>query len=499
MNKKKKRYIQIGALLLFLCCIVFLIYTLILQPYFSRQVNNKYRNIYYSSFEEESGVEATSIESETKYVAALDDRFDNNAKDSNGILCKFRKLLSYNSDVKGWIKIKGTDIDYPVMQAGNGGNFYLRRDFDGKKNQNGSLYIDGNCNVENPSKNIVIHGHNMESTKMMFYELPKYKDIEFYRKHPIITFDSIYDNAKWKIISFMRVSGTTSQNGGFNYLTGDFENDEEFLDFLYEIESRSLYYCPVDVNENDHLLMLSTCSYEVYNYRTVIVARKLRKGESSKLETDKAYIRDDVLFPGSYYSYYGGEKPIHTDFADALSYGELNWYDGKVTAQSSIGKVIKVDKLSYEITSSKTAKFAGCSKSTKELVIPSSIKYNGRKLKVTEIDKSAFKKLTKLEKVKIGNNVDSIPSHTFRECTKLKNVIIGKKVETISKKAFYKLSNLKYVKIKSTDLKSIEDNAFTKTSDKIKFKVPESKYSKYKKLIKNSEVAKTAKFVKYKE
>ena len=163
----------------------------------------------------------------------------------------------------------------------------------------------------------------------MFFQLPKYKDIEFYKKHPILIFDSIYDESKWKIISFMRVSGTYSHNDGFDYMQGEFNDNEEFLDFLHQVEMRSLYQCPVTVNEKDSLLMLSTCTYEIDNCRSVVVARKLRKGESEDVNTSKAYLKNDVLYPDDWYSKYGGKMPVANSFTEDISEHTLDWYDGK--------------------------------------------------------------------------------------------------------------------------------------------------------------------------
>lgn len=223
-----------------------------------------------------------------------------------------------------------TNIDYPVVQGNKDSDFYLHHDLTKSENKNGCLYIDYHCNVETPSKNIIIHGHNMESTRLMFYELPQYKDIEFYKQHPIITFDSIYEESQWKIISFMRVSGDSKKNDNFNYMQGTFSDDETFLDFIYQIKMRSLYNCPVTVNEDDTLLMLSTCTYEIDNCRSVVVARKVRNNESSDVNTQTAAARDNVLYPSEWYSKYDGSMPSVSNFKKALSSGQIDWYDGKL-------------------------------------------------------------------------------------------------------------------------------------------------------------------------
>ena len=41
-----------------------------------------------------------------------------------------------------WLQIPGTVIDYPVMWTPRDEEYYLYRDFDGSRNQNGCLILD---------------------------------------------------------------------------------------------------------------------------------------------------------------------------------------------------------------------------------------------------------------------------------------------------------------------------------------------------------------------
>lgn len=514
MKHNKNKIIRLSLIifscLLFTGCTGFLIYYLIIQPHISKEVNNKYRSMYYNdSVQDDSGTpdslnvtlpyrksEVTTSTSDD-YIK-LDKSSKSGAKDKNGVLLKFSKLISYNSDIKGWLKIPGTDIDYPVMQAYNGSDFYLKHDFEGNTDKNGCLYIDRNCNVKAPSKNIVIHGHNMDTTGMMFHELPKYRDINFYKAHPVFTFDSIYNESKWKIIAYMRVSGENAQNGDFNYMRGSFESKDDFLNFVYQIELRSLYKCPVSVNEKDQLLMLSTCSYEVDNYRTVVVARKIRKNESTEVNTALASLRDEVLYPKSWYSKYGGKAPLITSFSDALSFNEIDWYDGKITVDAGVGKIIDSEDFQYEVTSDSTAKLVNyTNKKAKSIEIPSSIKVNERTYEITEIDPDAFLDMKKLKELKIGNKITEIKPKTFVKCSRLQSVIIGDSVEKIGKRAFFGLKKLRKVKFRCVNLKSIDEKAFKDIHPKAKMKLPKTKYKDYMKLIKKSVVSDKTKYTKY--
>lgn len=512
MKNKKiiiRRSIQICSVLLLVGCSAFLIYYLGIQPYLSKKVNNKYRELYYTSDDKypsdterhgDSSSEPLAKDGEevTEDYLKLDTSEKKGAKDENGILLKFSKLLSYNIDIKGWLCIPGTGMDYPVMQAYNGSDFYLSHDFEGNSDKNGCLYIDWRSDVKAPSKNIVIHGHNMKTTGMMFHELPNYEALDYYKQHPVITFDSIYQEAQWKVIAFLRVSGTNAENGGFNYMQSDFENDEDFLDFLYQIEMRSLYHCPVNVNENDSILMLSTCSYELDNYRTVIVARKVRKKESPEVDTSSVYLQKNVLYPDKWYSEYGGTPPLTTSFTEAMSFHEIDWYDGDIKVEDAIGKIVEYQDSNYKITSKTTVTYMGCkNKQLESLTVPSKVTIERREYDVTELSQSAFADMNNLINLRIGDGITEIKPKTFMDCKRLENVVLGESITTIGKLSFKNLEHLKSIIIKSLKLESIDVKAFHDIAPKARFKLPESRFKKYRKLIEESKVSEKSKYVIY--
>lgn len=499
MRKRKiKLMITILSVLLFLGCVSFLIYYLILQPQHSRKVTDKYRKIYYSYDNSNSTADGAAETSEIKFKIKLDKKYAGE-KNDKGMLLKFERLYNYNNDIKGWLKVPGTNIDYPVVQSFNGSDFYLKRDFEGNKDKNGSLYIDGNCNVEEPSKNIVIHGHNMDTTGMMFHELLKYNDINFYMQHPVITFDSIYQESRWKIIAYIKVSGDMNENINFNYLKGNFNGKEDFMNFVYQIEMRSLYYCPVDVNEKDRLLMLSTCSYEADNYRTVLIARKVRKGEDTNVNTANAYLRSgDVLYSKSYYTRHGGKAPQVTSFADEMTFETPQWYSGKLKYDSVIGNVYADNHYLYRILSKTGVEFAGHENgSIKELTIPSTVTLNGRTFDVVGIAKDSLIYAYRLESIKIGNKITSIPDKCFYNCHNLQSISIGESVSGIGMKACYKLENLKTVRLFCSDLKYVGEKAFKGIDKKAKFKIRKGKLKSYSLLIKKSQVSDKTRYYEY--
>lgn len=436
-----------------------------------------------------------------QHVAALDiypdTGYKNGAKNKNGILKKFKRLLEYNPDVKGWLTIPGTCIDYPVMQN-NDIDFYLDRDFEKNKDKNGSLYIDEHSTVYPGCKNIVIHGHNMFSTRMMFYELPKYKDIDFYKAHPVIRFDTIYEESEWKIISYMRLQGHPQSSEGFNYMTGYFDGDNDFNEFLYQIELRSPYYCPVDVNENDTLLMLSTCTGELDDGRGVVVARKVRPDESPDVDTSSAYEKSQVLYPSIWYRQYGGVSPIVTDFDTARLFGEACWYDGEIDAPVVNDVTFEDDTFIYRLKSATSADITECKdKNSTEIRIPDSVTYLGHNIEVEYALAGCFQDMKNLEKLSYNNVIKKIPDRAFKNCTKLNSVLIGESVESIGFKAFYNLESLKKLFIRSKVLNTVDKKAFGRC--RCVFKINKEFYSTYKLLIESSGIEDNTEFVKLKE
>ena len=235
-------------------------------------------------------------------------------------------VMSINSDIKGWIKVENTPIDYPVLQSAQTDyTYYLYRNY--KKNSSGfgSIFLDSLCDISKPSKNLILYGHNMRDGSM-FGNLLKYDNLDFYKERPVIMFDTLNCQGNWKIISIFKTNTLKEQGELFNYCVIDFASDKVFLDFVYNVKVRSIIDTPVDVGKNDRLITLSTCSYEMTDFRTVVVARKVREGESSAVAVENAKKNENPLMPAGYYSSHGGTAPEINGFEKDLADGKLSWF-----------------------------------------------------------------------------------------------------------------------------------------------------------------------------
>lgn len=279
-------------------------------------------------------VENTAIQSEIQSIY-YDGETSRQAKKADHTK-SFKKLLKINDEIIAWVSIDHTKIDYPVLYHKTDtlkDQFYLYRDYNREASDYGSLFLDFRCLDGTDSKNIIVHGHHMNDGSM-FANLLKYGktsiDLGFYKKAPTVTFSTPQNGRQvYKIISVFKTPGDIKDKQFFNYLQGDFSSDAEFMNYVYNVRARSMVKCPVSVNEDDQLLTLSTCSYEPYDgYRTVLVARKTRPGESEKVEianakkNTKAYYADDFCYR------YGFAQQTLTSFKTELKKGNIDWYDG---------------------------------------------------------------------------------------------------------------------------------------------------------------------------
>lgn len=174
---------------------------------------------------------------------------------------KYDKLYEENKDFVGWINVPGTVIDYPVMQTKNNEEKYLHTNFYGKYDYEGVPFCNAASDLARPSDNIIIYGHNMKYGTM-FQNLTKFEDKEFYEKHKIFFFDSIYRSGTYEIIGVIK---TDLFKGSYEYYKIADCNAEEFYSYVNFIKNKSLYRIDAinDVEYGDMLVTLSTCSYHV--------------------------------------------------------------------------------------------------------------------------------------------------------------------------------------------------------------------------------------------
>ena len=181
------------------------------------------------------------------------------------------ELYQINSDIIGWLKIDGTNINYPVMQTKDNPEYYLRKDFYKKYSYWGTPFLAENCDI-NTSDNLIIYGHHIKGFKM-FGELEHYKNKEYYDKHKTINIYTLNDERKYEIIYVFRTF-TNTKFDYYNYI--NFNDESEFNTFNSKCKELAFFDTQIQCNYGDKFITLSTCDYTSENARFVVIAKQIK-------------------------------------------------------------------------------------------------------------------------------------------------------------------------------------------------------------------------------
>ena len=214
------------------------------------------------------------------------------AQEAPSVAADLADAYAQNDDLVGWLKA-GEEIDLPVVQSDN--TYYLDHGFTGEEDRNGTLFLNMNNQLFPPDDVLLIHGHNMKDGSM-FGTLPKFEQYDYAKEHPLVTFQTIYDEEPvyYVPVSVFNASMLPDHSRYFDITQIVFPDDEAgevtdsstfrqssaFKAYLDELRAVSLWESPVDVNVDDKLLMLITCSYDLEDGRLMVVCRRLRDGET---------------------------------------------------------------------------------------------------------------------------------------------------------------------------------------------------------------------------
>lgn len=183
------------------------------------------------------------------------------------------ELYGQNPDIAAWIRIEGTNIDYPVMLTPSEPHKYLNLGFDGQYSKSGVPFF-GGASMED--ENLVIHGHNMKN-ETMFSDLLPYEDADFYKDHKVICLDTLYEQQRFEVVAAFRSRAYRTDEHGFRYYRyNNFGGKEDFDAFMTEVNQFALYPATAKASYGDQLLTLSTCAYHEPNGRFVVVAKEIK-------------------------------------------------------------------------------------------------------------------------------------------------------------------------------------------------------------------------------
>ena len=313
---KARKWGFLTSLLVMLVALVYLAVDLLLIPAQNTKLKNELIELYHP---EDSQV----------VVSEEDDQYPEK------MLASFRDLYDRNDEVRGWISYHADNskdflnIEYPIVYSGDNEK-YLKKDFDGNKNRNGTLFFDKANHLESykdKNRSLIVYGHNMASGQM-FAGLNKFLgSVSNARSAATLTLSTLYRQDEYKVFAVILTDESDTRVGRyFNTRRTTFTSDSDFLQYIDEMRARSMFDYPVDVQGSDEILVLSTCtgktSAHVKDGRLVVVARRVRDGETASVDTAKIVKNDDVIMP--YYWYMNQKLTPHKYYLEeGLDYGDV--------------------------------------------------------------------------------------------------------------------------------------------------------------------------------
>lgn len=182
-------------------------------------------------------------------------------------------------DTLGWIKVQGTNIDYPVIYGSIDLDFdTLRNDFTWLENK-----------VQTIKNRIFIQGHNIrnvsskplitEKSHSRFEQLPSFTYLDFAKENQYIQYTTAGKDYLYKIFSVAIVNDNDLSHTSKNF------TKKELKEYITQSLKDSFYDYDIDVNEDDNIITLATCTRfygKVKNYIYKIDARMVRENEKVK-------------------------------------------------------------------------------------------------------------------------------------------------------------------------------------------------------------------------
>ena len=273
INKFKKSKKKIPNTILFLSIISYLLCIFILTRWF---VQNERTKNFTNSITNQETLIINETTNEYKDNNNIEDKISNtnefktnNYDTIDYINVNLDYYLNKNKETIGWIQIKDTNINYPIVQHKDN-EYYLNHDFYNKKTEVGWIYADYRNNFESLDNNTIIYGHNLIN-KIMFGEISDFLEEEWLNKEkkPYIKVSTIHHNTVWEIFSIYKIEPTT------DYLQAKFNSIEHYSTFLTLIKNRSKKNFNIEIQPTDKIITLSTCDHTGL-YRVVVHAKLIK-------------------------------------------------------------------------------------------------------------------------------------------------------------------------------------------------------------------------------
>lgn len=178
----------------------------------------------------------------------------------------FYQLQQNHPDVKGWISIDGTHIDYPILQSEDNIK-YLDHNAFGDYVVTGSIFLDYRFKADFTNFNTIIYGHHVP-TGDMFGDIKKFTDKDFFENH---RYGTIFYNGEEKELEIFGILEVNAYDMTiYRPLSDNVEENQAYYQYLL---TKATNKRDVSVTSEDKICLLSTCFVDVTNGRHILLAK----------------------------------------------------------------------------------------------------------------------------------------------------------------------------------------------------------------------------------
>lgn len=197
-------------------------------------------------------------------------------------------LMAINKDVAGWITIKDTHIDYPIVQ-GKDDMEYINKDVYGEFSLSGSIFLSCLNKKDFSDSYNLLYGHHMENGGM-FGDVVSFTEKSYFDKHQTGELYLPDKTVKIELFACVKTSATDSYIYNPQNISSNTENFHIFLDYVRE---NAVCYRESNIKNDDKLIGLSTCSEAVTNGRVVLFGKliQITKGNQKQKKVSKGGVQ----------------------------------------------------------------------------------------------------------------------------------------------------------------------------------------------------------------
>lgn len=177
----------------------------------------------------------------------------------------FAALRELNGDVFAWLTVYGANIDYPLAHTDNN-EMYVNTDIYGEYSISGSLFLDFRNAPDFSDFNSIIYGHHMDKN-VMFGGLENFIDPVYLDEHK---YGNLFYGGRDYGIEFFAFLEADAYDGTI-YRVGVPQGQEE--DYVRNLLEKSVHTRGIDVTQQDHIVLLSTCTSNSTNGRHILVGK----------------------------------------------------------------------------------------------------------------------------------------------------------------------------------------------------------------------------------